>query len=207
MAEAQLPSNSSRSKNKDEETRVVKPVVTKGVKEKKVSLGTKVRESIVGDDARSVSEYLIMDVVIPAAKKTVSEVVSQGIDRLLFGESRPRSRPGDMRYTSYSARSRYVNEPRTIYSDPRTPSYRARAQHDFSELIIEDRAEAESVIDNLGNIIDTYNVATVADLYDLAGITASYTDRKWGWSDIRGADVRRVREGYLLILPRPEPIK
>lgn len=207
MAEAPLPSNSNRAKVFEENSRVIKPVVTKGVKEKQPSLGSKIKESIVGDDARSVSEYLIMDVVIPATKRIISDVVSQGIDRLLFGESRPRNRYGETRYTSYSARSRYPSEPRSIYSEPRTISYRSRAQHDFSELIIEDRGEAEAVIDQLGNVIDEYSVATVADLYDLVGISSNFTDRKWGWDDIRGADIRRTRDGYLLVLPKPIPIK
>lgn len=208
MAEATLPSNSNREKSSSEEqSRVTKPVVTKGVKEKKPSLGSKVKESIVGDDARSVTEYLLMDVVIPATKRTISDVVSQGIDRLLFGESRPRTRANETRYTSYSARSRYASDPRSMYSEPRTLSYRARAQHDFSDLIIEDRGEAEAVIDQLGNIIDQYSVATVSDLYDLVGISSSFTDRKWGWDDIRGAEIRRTRDGYLLVLPRPIAIK
>lgn len=207
MAEVSLPSNSNREKASEETSRVIKPVVTKGVKEKQPSLGAKVKESIVGDDARSVSEYLLMDVVIPATKRTISDVVSQGIDRLLFGEVRSRPRSGETRYTSYSARSRYASEPRSIYSEPRTMSYRSRAQHDFSDLIIEDRGEAEAVIDQLGNIIDQYSVATVADLYDLVGISSSFTDRKWGWDDIRGAEIRRARDGYLLILPRPIAIK
>lgn len=207
MAEAPLPSNSNREKASEETSRVIKPVVTKGVKEKQPSLGAKVKESIVGDDARSVSEYLLMDVVIPATKRTISDVVSQGIDRLLFGEVRSRPRSGETRYTSYSARSRYASEPRSIYAEPRNISYRSRAQHDFSELVIEDRGEAEAVIDQLGNIIDQYSVATVADLYDLVGISSSFTDRKWGWDDIRGAEIRRTRDGYLLILPRPIAIK
>ena len=33
--------------------------------------------------------------------------------------------------------------------------------------------------------------------------TKTYTDQKWGWSDLALASVRGVRGGYILDLPRP----
>jgi hypothetical protein len=47
---------------------------------------------------------------------------------------------------------------------------------------------------------------SVADLYELLGVAADHTDQKWGWRTLGGASVRRVRDGYLLDLPQPEPI-
>ena len=46
----------------------------------------------------------------------------------------------------------------------------------------------------------------MADLYDMVNITGDYTDTKWGWYDLRGAGVERIRSGYLLDLPRPVPL-
>ena len=55
----------------------------------------------------------------------------------------------------------------------------------------------------LVSAINTYGIASVADLYDLAGITCrSYTANKYGWTDIRSAKVVRIRDGYILELPR-----
>ena len=69
------------------------------------------------------------------------------------------------------------------------------------------RAEADSVIESLFEMISKYESATVADLYELVGIDRKFTDDKWGWSDIRGANAVRVRGGgYLLNLPRPVPL-
>lgn len=205
MAEAPLPSNSRSSKlsPKKEPRKKLDKVVTSNIKERKKGIGSKVKDSMTGDDARSVGEYVVMDVIVPATKRAIAEAVSTGIERLLFGEVRSRSTNGS-RYTSYSSGPRrYSEPPRSERREPREMSYRARAQHDFSEIIIEDRVEAEAVIDNLGNLIDTYNVASVADLYDLVGLTSQFTDQKWGWDDIRGAEIRRIREGYLLLLPKP----
>ena len=66
--------------------------------------------------------------------------------------------------------------------------------------------EAENIIDRLSDLIENYDTATVADLYDLAGITSNFTDDRWGWYTLEGASVSHLREGYLLNLPKPVPI-
>ena len=88
----------------------------------------------------------------------------------------------------------------------RVMSRQARARHDFDEIILESRTEAEEVIDKLYEVISRYESATVADLYQLVGLSSSHTDYKWGWTDIRGAGVSRSRDGYVLDLPEPIPL-
>jgi len=63
--------------------------------------------------------------------------------------------------------------------------------------------EAEEVIDRMFDLVSRYEVVTVADLYELVGVSGEYTDAKWGWTDLRGAAAMRIRDGYLLDLPRP----
>ena len=85
-------------------------------------------------------------------------------------------------------------------------SPRTRRHHDFSEIELESRDEAYLVIDRLGDIIEEYGLATVADLYDLCGITTEYTDENWGWTSARYMSVIRSRRGYMLQLPKPDHI-
>jgi hypothetical protein len=85
-------------------------------------------------------------------------------------------------------------------------SQRGRAKHDFDEIVLDQRAEAEEVIDRLYDVVSRYEQATVADLYDLVGLSSTHTDHKWGWTDLRGSGVSRIRDGYLLDLPDPEPL-
>ena len=54
-------------------------------------------------------------------------------------------------------------------------------------------------------LLDIYKTVTVADLKDLVGVTPIYTDNKYGWTNLRNADVQRVRDGYLLKLPKALP--
>ena len=55
--------------------------------------------------------------------------------------------------------------------------------------------------------IETYQMVSVADLYDLVGVTGDYTDNKYGWTNLRNAKVVRVRDGYMIDLPKALPIQ
>lgn len=59
----------------------------------------------------------------------------------------------------------------------------------------------------MDELIDTYGNVSVADLYDLVGKSCEYTDQKYGWTNIRNAEPIRVRDGYMLKLPKATPIK
>jgi hypothetical protein len=105
------------------------------------------------------------------------------------------------------AYNRYAQPSTTSASSPRTLSRRSRARHDFDELIIPSRQEAEEVIDRMFDLLSRYGEVSVADLYELTGIQSSHTDMKWGWRELRGTKAIRLRQGgFLLDLPEPEPL-
>lgn len=77
------------------------------------------------------------------------------------------------------------------------------------ELIYETRADAEKVLNGMSEIIDEYGFVTVADLYDISGLPgAYYTDSKIGWKgSIKESIIKRVRDGYVIDLPKPEVLE
>ena len=198
-----FPTNSFKSKDtQKEEAKKITPIaMTGGVVQRKKPIGTKFKELFMGADAKDVGSYLFMDVAIPAAKSLITDMVTQGIERALYGDSRPRPRSGRVRgsYTSYNRMSKSTPP----WDEPRPLSRTARATHNFDEIILSSREEAHEALDRLTALIEQYDVATVSDLYELIGITGSFTDNKWGWNNLREAGVSRIREGFLLDLPKP----
>jgi hypothetical protein len=205
MDHPEFPSNSEVSKQTAEDKNIER--VTRGdtVRRRK-PLRKKFTETFIAGDMKTAIHYVIFEVLFPAARETISESVSQGIDKLIFGERRRggfRNPPsGPTGYVSYNRYAMGSSSP----SAHRAMSRQARARHDFDEIILESRVEAEEVIDRLFDLVSRYESATVADLYELVGLSSSHTDHKWGWTDIRGAGVSRIRGGYLLDLPEPHPL-
>lgn len=206
--ENEFPSNSRKQTPEPEAKKIVK--VTEGdVVRRKKPLGKKFAETFAGGDARATAGYVLLEVLVPAAKDMIADAVSQGVERMIFGEARSAGRRTGARpanYTSYGSANKYSNNYRAPRDAPPNPSRRSRATHNFDEIILPTRFEADAVIDGLFELISKYELATVADLYGIVGVTGDYTDEKWGWTDIRGIGVKRVREGYLLDIPKPEPL-
>jgi hypothetical protein len=86
-------------------------------------------------------------------------------------------------------------------------SREAQRRHDFDEVVLDINSEAIEVVEALIARVVRYGAASVADLYDLVGVTGSFADQKWGWTDLSTADVRPSRGGFLLDLPQPEPLR
>jgi hypothetical protein len=201
-----FPPNSERSKKGVPDGKNISPVVTGTAVRRRKSLRKQFKETFVAGDAKTAVSYVLFEVLLPAAKDMVVEAGSQGIEKLIFGESRRRSltRPpsgptGHISYNRYSSGSRLTGPERAI-------SRAARAQHNFDEIVLDQRAEAEEVIDRLFEVVSRYGSASVADLYELVGLDSTHTDHKWGWEELTGAGVSRIRGGYLLDLPEPEPL-
>lgn len=204
-----LPANSHRSKEIKKEENVEKKkidkVVTGKVKTRKKTKASKFTDAFVSENSGGVMEHTVMDILVPAIKNTVLDIVWDGINIMFFGDTKPKgNRGGNNRpnssyvsYRSYSDNSR---------RDDR--SYTRRSVYEFDDILLESRGEAEDVLDSLDAIIDDYGSATVADLYELVGITGNYTDNNYGWKNLRNADIIRVHGGdYMIRFPKVVPIK
>ncbi len=184
-----------------EDSRKVEKMICGTVKSKKKSEIQKLADVFISEDAASVKSYILMDVLVPAMKKAISDIVTNGVDMLLYGENRhdrKNSRASKVSYRDYYNRR----------DDDRDSSRhsRARTGYDYDDIILDNRGEAEDVLSRMDELIDTYGIVSVADFYDLVGITGKYTDNNYGWTDIHSAKVVSVRDGYLIKLPRALPV-
>lgn len=185
------------------EKRVTEKVVTGTVKRKKKGLFDKFMGNIISEDAPSIKSYIFGDVLIPAIKKAISDIVTDGIDIILYGESRKgrgRSTADRVSYRNYYDGGSY-NRPRMNERQALTAS-----QYSYDDIILPSRGEAEDVLARMDELIDTYGLVRVADLYDLVGITGNYTDNKYGWTNITRAEIVRTRDGFMIKMPRAIPI-
>ena len=207
--EKQYPSNSKTTKVKQEvEKPKVEAVVQGKVTQKKKTGLQRVGEAMLSEDSKTVGQYILYDVLIPALKSMLNEMVTSGMEVMLFGERGGGRGSGRSRTSARDARGRsYVSY--SSYSDARSErslSRRGRAAHEFDEIVFESRAEASNVLEHLVDLIIDYGNASVGDFYDLAGIDSSYTDQKYGWTSLREAFVERTRDGYIIDFPRTREI-
>lgn len=208
----EFPDNSRRGKDrKDEPIKDIKPIAEVRASRRKPPLSRRLRDTFIPQDVGSVLAYVWFDVLVPAAKDMLVDAGSEALHRSFYGEGGRAGRRSS-RYGGTGSTGTFVNynRPSTPFykrDEPRALSRRARANHNFDDILIEKRVIADEVIDRLFDIISQYEQVTVADLYKIVDIEPTPQDYKWGWTDLRGAGVTRIPDGrYLLDLPRPEPL-
>ena len=156
----------------------------------------KLTNIFISEDASNLKSYILMDVLVPAIKKAVIDIVTDGISMLFYGDTSHGNRRSSTT-ASYISYNRYSDRDRR---DDRT-SY-GRSRYSYDDIILQSRGEAEEVLDRMSEMIDTYGIVSVADMYDLVGIATNYTDNKYGWTNLRNAEPIRVANGYMLKRPK-----
>jgi hypothetical protein len=191
--------NSKVSKKVDDKGEVKKEKVEKIVKGTvKSKKKNGFFSSFLSGDFMDIKEYVMQDVLIPALKNAIEDTITNGISMMLNGgEPRRGNRKSSASRVSY--RSYYDRDDR---ERDRDRGRSRNAGYSYDDIILETRGEAEDVIARLDELIDVYGMASVADLYDLVGISGQYTDNKYGWTNVASATHVRVRDGYLLKMPR-----
>jgi hypothetical protein len=206
-------SQKSQQPEPEEAPRVVGPVVSGIAVERKESVRKKFLSAYAGDSAQSVGHYLLNDVVVPATKNLVSDLVTQGINRLLYGTTHRPNQGGIVgsvvgsRMTGVGYGKFFNGGASTQQSQQQAQpqmSAQARATHSFNEIYFPTRSDGEIVLEELRNLIEKYGNAKVVDFYLLSGITSAFTDQKYGWTNLSRASVMQTRQGYVIDMPRPE---
>lgn len=205
-----FPANSNKARADQPREKVERVTSAEAVRRKR-GLGQKFKDTFMPGDAKSVTEHVVQAVILPGIRDLLFNTLSDGIERMFFGEShRPRtptlpsSAYGRVNYPT-TAYNRMSTSSATAPQAQRMLSRGARARHNFDDLVIPSRQEAEEVLDRMFDMLSKYGRVEVSVLYELTGIQSSHTDMKWGWTDLRGAKAVRLRNGgFLLDLPEPE---
>lgn len=173
---------------------------------RKKTLVQQVAGLFVAGDTQSVISYIINDVLLPSAKSMIQEMITSGIDMMLFGEtrshSRSRSRSGygrsSISYGDYYQRESGGSRRRTARQST------SRDRFNLDDIFFRHGDEATEVLDQLCERLEEYEVVTVADYFDLASVEgATWAHNKYGWDDLSKAYCTHTREGYAIVLPTP----
>lgn len=197
---AEFESNSYASKRLQEETerKKLESVVNTPVKTKKKNEAKKFLDLFVAEEKEDIKTYMFLDVLVPAIKKLIWDIFAGGLEMTLFGGKGGSPRSSMASKVSYT---KYYDRDRSYQRESRP-----RVGYSYDDVILNNRGEAEEVLSRMEECINHYGLASVADFYDLVGISGNFTDNKYGWTDLRNASVVRVREGYLIKFPKALPL-
>lgn len=196
------PSNSKTAREKPPEKKRPEKAFDGEVVRRPPGVGKKLVKGFLSEDSGTVGSYVLLEVVLPAVKDLLVESGKQALERIFYGDVRPRR--------GRDERSGYLSYNRM--SDRREPAQHSNARpaqgvRGFDEYELPDRVSAIAALDRLEAHLGEYHVASVADLCDILGITSEFTDNKWGWTSLSQASIRQVRGGkYILVLPPTKPL-
>lgn len=180
------------------------PVVSGAVRARR-PIGRRIFNFMFAESPKTLGALVSKEVIVPRLKAGFEEAANSFLAGMLWGNSanRPMShlvRSATLRgnATNYSARSQLTPQQQIVQQ--------AAPQHssgNYEDLILRELEDAEMLLVHIIELLSQYNVVCVGDLYEKAGIITQPSDSMYGWLSLQGARISKVREGYLLELPRP----
>lgn len=191
-------SNTHKSKEKNDiPEKTVEVVVETPPRIKKKTMLEEIADLFLPEDRPSIKDYIIKDVFVPTIKRAIVSSVD------LFFNGTTTVAPTTRTTTTPASRIAYNS---ISTKQTKVSSLATTRTYDYGTLIFNTRAEAEAVLEQIQEIIDVYNIASVNDLFDSAGLTGDATSTKWGWTSIEGARVEVTDGGYSIRMPKARPI-
>lgn len=190
-----LKGNSNKSKEDLSEKKVEKVIQGEARTKKKNEL-EKVADVFLVEDRARAKDRIINGLLVPMVQNFIIDMITV----LLKGGSSQDRAPRTVDRVSYRDYDRDYDRRRD------TPSSSARRSYAYDDVLLRNRGDAEAVLDQMRDVIYRYGFASIADLYEFAGLKSNYTDTKYGWSDLRDADIVPVRGEWLIKMPRVTPI-
>lgn len=184
----------------------IKPIATNATVVKNGSETKKFGKRFFSEDAKTVGSHVLDSVVIPSLQKLISDAVKGAIDWLIYGSkgSRTQNGPGNISYGNYYTRSGVVNST-PVYTSPMLTA--KPTLYAVNDICIPDRGQAEEILLRLREAINVYGMVSVREFYELAGVPFNFTDQKWGWFDLKMADIIRGDNGFYIRFPKVQPIE
>lgn len=201
MAERVIMTNSVKER---EGLDRAKPAGVKTVVRDK-STRRRIAEAFISEERGNIKEHVIFDVIIPAIKNAISDVITDGINMLLFGEKRKRKDgSGRTAYGSFWASSVAETSRRSEVNSGSSRSSMGR----YMDAAWESKDEADDILEQMTALFESYKAVTVADFFGMIDDPKNFpiesVHNKWGWKSLADVRVEKVGNGlWGISLPRP----
>lgn len=189
--------------------KVAPPAVSTTVKEK--PMRRRVAEAFISSERGNIKDHVIFDVVIPAIKNAITDVISDGVSMLLYGEksSVRKSKASKTPYGSFWASSIFEDSGRKAQASEES---KRGSLSRYLDATWASKDDAQSVLDCMVTILESYPAVTVADFYSLLTdengnpiFTIESVHSKWGWKSLSAVTPVKATNGqWGLSLPRPQ---
>ena len=200
METSSIDISTKDKEDRDSQDKKIRQVTKANVK--KQGLLRKFTRYIFEDTIESAKEKAFSDVIKPGLQQLIFDTGNELLSLIIFGTAEEAFRSS--RRSSGSRRGERTSYDK-YYKDKEYKSSKNSYKdmpYDPDDIILDTNAEARDVLTELDYTIRKYGQASVADLYDIVGVTSEWPDNRYGWTSIRGAKIKPIREGFLLVLPR-----
>ena len=183
------------------EERHIRPVKNKPKKKK---FSEKLKEAFFGDIGDgTITEHIFFNIFVPSFKRVLSDMGNTAINMALGLDPKTRT-IGNNTHTSNAS----VYRDRNYNRGGNNPGYSRRdAICDYTW----DEETAKDIYNQLNELIEQFGYATLEDAYSIMdmGNKIRSTDRNWGWTSMRNAEVYPVDssgEAWVVNMPPAKPI-
>lgn len=184
----------------EEEKRKIDPVVKGDIE---VNEG-----SSVWTDIKDILGGVVGDVLIPAGKDIVFDFIKTTTERALYKDDEDHyTRSGRRNYNKIYERRSSAFRGSESRSNRQRSAGGVRSRYEVDEIIFDNYADAEAVIDVLTEQLEIYQQVSIGEYYSACDLTPVSTDFNRGWYDLRGIDIVKAGRGkWTIIFPKAVPL-
>lgn len=149
-------------------------------------------------DAPTIGRHLVNDVLRPAALRLLDDTITTAKDVALYGDNAAPAQKNKKEIVGTKVSYDKVSEKKKLeVVDTKR----------FDYPVVATKKDADTVLQTLNDVIEQYDMVTVADMYDLCGIKDyPFTANSYGWNTLNDAIVVHTSDGWLIKPSNPRPI-
>lgn len=147
------------------------------------------------DGVQGVMYYLGNEIVLPAVKGLIFDSITSGVSMMLYGEEGRRVGTQRVDYNKrYSSGTPVTTENQV----------RAKRRGMVDIYVFDNGEEARNVLEDMIQYAEAFTVVSVADYYEMIGITPEFTHNSYGWTYDMMIGVSIIPSGnsYMINLPK-----